>query len=115
MVTAKRIPAVFYCSPSGNEPVREWLKDLDPEARQRIGYDIKLVEFGWPIGMPLCRSLGRGLWEVRSSLPGSRIARVIFSVHEERMVLLHGFIKKAQKTPNQEIALAVARKGEIER
>jgi hypothetical protein len=64
----KRLPAVFYALPSGREPVREWLKGLSAEDRKIIGEDIKDVEFGWPIGMPLCRPLSRGLWEVRSSL-----------------------------------------------
>jgi phage-related protein len=112
---AKRIPAQFYRTPQGSEPVREWLRRLDPAARRTIGFDLKDVEFGWPVGMPLCRSLGRGLWEVRSSLPDGRIARVIFCVHEGRMVLLHGFIKKTQKTPPQEIELALRRKREVER
>src|SRR5271168_2586033 len=74
----KRLPASFYRSDSGREPVREWLKGLEPEDRKAIGEDIKDVEFSWPIGMPLVRSLGRGLWEVRSSLPRGRIARVLF-------------------------------------
>jgi phage-related protein len=111
---AKRIPAQFYRTPQGGEPLREWLKGLDPAARRTIGFDLKDVEFGWPVGMPLCRALGRGLWEVRSGLPDGRIARVIFCVHEGRMVLLHGFIKKTRKTPPQEIELALRRKREVE-
>jgi phage-related protein len=95
---AKRVPAQFFETPQGNEPVREWLKDLEPEARRKIGFDLKELEFGWPVGMPLCRSLGRGLWELRSSLPDGRIARVIFCLHRAELVLLHGFINKTQKT-----------------
>ena len=76
----KRLPAHFYQSASGREPVREWLKGLDREDRKVIGEDIKDVEFSWPIGMPLVGSLGRELWEVRSSLPRGRIARVLFCV-----------------------------------
>ncbi len=106
----KRLPARFYRSDSGREPVREWLKSLNPEDRRTIGEDIKDVEFSWPIGMPLVRSLGRELWEVRSSLPRDRIARVIFCVEKDSMVLLHGFMKKTQKTPQQEIDLALKRK-----
>ena len=106
----KRLPARFYRSNSGREPVREWLKGLEPEDRKVIGEDIKDVEFSWPIGMPLVRSLGHELWEVRSSLPHGRIARVVFCVERECMVLLHGFIKKTQKTPQHEIALALKRK-----
>lgn len=105
----KRLPAYFYQSPPGREPVREWLKGLDPEARQGIGEDIKDVEFSWPIGMPLVRSLGRGIWEIRSTLSGGRIARVLFCVEEDGMLLLHGFIKKTQKTPVQDLELAVKR------
>lgn len=105
----KRLPARFYQSASGREPVRDWLRELEPAARRIVGLDIKRVEFGWPIGMPLCRSLGRGLWEVRSDLPGGRIARVIFAERDGAMVLLHGFIKKTQQTPPGEIEIAVQR------
>jgi len=112
MAEPKRLPARFYRSNAGNEPVREWLKSLDPEDRRVTGEDIKDVEFSWPIGMPLVRSLGRELWEVRSSLPGGRIARVIFCIAEEYLILLHGFIKKTRKTPQSEIALALKRKKE---
>lgn len=106
----KRLPARFYRSDSGREPVREWLKGLDLEDRKIIGEDIKDVEFSWPIGMPLVRSLGGELWEVRSSLRRGRIARVIFCVAHGSMVLLHGFIKKTQKTPQHDIDLALKRK-----
>ena len=109
----KRLPAVFYALPSGREPVREWLRALDADDSKVIGEDIKDVEFSWPIGMPLCRSLGQGLWEVRSTLTQGRIARVLFCVHDGRMVLLHAFIKKTQKTPPADLALAIKRKKEI--
>jgi len=89
--------------------VREWLKNLNADERKIIGEDIKEVEFSWPIGMPLVRSVGRELWEVRSTLPQGRIARVLFCVTGEQMVLLQGFIKKSQKTPNREIDLALQR------
>jgi len=106
----KRLPAHFYRSESGREPVREWLKSLEPGDRKVIGEDIKDVEFSWPIGMPLVRSLGRGLWEVRGSLLQGRIARVIFCVEDQRMVLLQGFIKKSRKTPQRDVNLALKRK-----
>lgn len=106
----KRLPARFYRLDSGREPVRDWLKGLDAEARRIIGEDIKDVEFSWPIGMPLVRGLGGGLWEVRSNLTGGRIARVIFTVEHEAMVLLHGFIKKTQRTPQSDLELALKRK-----
>jgi phage-related protein len=102
----KRLPARFYRSESGREPVREWLKSLDLADRKAIGEDIKDVEFSWPIGMPLVRPLGDALWEVRCGLPHGRIARVLFCVAGEQMVLLHGFIKKTQKTPKQDMDLA---------
>jgi phage-related protein len=109
----KRLPAVFYALPSGREPVREWLKSLDRDDRKSVGEDIKDVEFSWPIGMPLCRPLGGGLWEVRCNLTQGRIARVLFCVRQGRMVLLHAFAKKTQKTPAGERALAVRRMKEI--
>jgi len=109
----KRLPAAFYRMPSGREPVREWLKALVTEDRKIIGEDIKDVEFSWPIGMPLCRSLGKGLWEVRSDITDGRIARVLFCVHKEEMVLLHGFVKKTQKTPPADIDLATRRRKEL--
>ena len=102
----KRLPARFYRSDSGREPVREWLKSLDAADRRIIGEDIKDVEFSWPMGMPLVRSLGRDLWEVRSRIPDGRIARVIFHISGGEMILLHGFIKKTQQTPHQDLALA---------
>jgi phage-related protein len=86
---------------------------LQEEDRKVIGEDIKDVEFSWPIGMPLCRSLGRGLWEVRSDLSGGRIARVLFCIASSQMVLLHGFIKKTQKTPAADIEMALKRKKDI--
>lgn len=106
-------PAAFFALSSGREPVREWLKSLGDDARKIIGEDIKDVEFSWPIGMPLCRSLGGGLWEVGSQLADGRISRVLFCVSEEQMVLLHGFMKKAQKTPKQELDLARKRMKEF--
>jgi phage-related protein len=106
----KRLPARFYRSENEREPAREWLKGLEPDDRRRIGEDIKDVEFSWPLGMPLVRPLGRELWEVRSSLPNGRIARVIFTIEHQHMVLLHSFIKKTRKTPQNEIELALKRK-----
>jgi len=106
----KRLPARFYRSDSGREPVREWLKGLEPEDRKVIGEDIKDVEFSWPIGLPLVGSLGRELWEVRSSLPHGRIARVLFCIEPGCMVLLHGFVKKTRKTPQRDMDLALKRK-----
>lgn len=113
----KRLPAIFYRTAGGTEPVREWLQGLPSEDRIILGIDIATVEFGWPVGMPVCRPITarRGLWEVRSTLAGNRIARVLFCLHDGRMVLLHGFVKKTQKTPDIDLDLAVKRKKEIER
>jgi phage-related protein len=112
---SKRLPARFYRSGNGREPVREWLMNLHAEDRRAIGEDIKEVEFSWPVGMPLVRPMGRGRWEVRSGVSDGRIARVLFCVANQRMVLLHGFIKKAEKTPNADLELARSRmKGENE-
>ena len=107
----KRLPAFFFENSEGGMPVRSWLLSLSAEDRKIIGDDIRTAEFGWPIGMPLCRSLSgySGLWEIRSNLTNRRIARVLFCVHNSRMVLLHGFIKKSQQTPTQELEIAVAR------
>ena len=99
------LSVVFYRTEAGNEPVREWLKGLEREQRKLIGEDIKTAQFGWPLGMPLIRKLEKNLWEVRSNLPDG-IARVIFTVREPHLVLLHGFIKKSQKTPATELATA---------
>jgi phage-related protein len=111
---AKKITVRFYESVTGRKPVREWLLEQSAEDRRIVGYDIETVEFGWPVGMPVCRPLGSGLWEVRSSLSGNRIARVIFCMWQGEMILLHSFVKKTQKTPPQDMALADKRRKEIE-
>ena len=107
------IPVVFYRTAQGGEPIREWLRSLPIEDRQKIGRDLAVVQYGWPVGMPLCRSLGGGMWEVRSNLPSRRIARLLFFVHEGRIAVVHGFIKKTQRTPPDDLALARRRVGEI--
>lgn len=110
----KRVQAVFFRSKTGTEPVRDWLKTLDKDDRLRIGTDIKTVEFGWPIGMPTCKPMKNGLFEVRTNL-GNRIARVLFCIADGRMVLLHGFIKKTQKTLQSDLNLALERKRTLEK
>lgn len=101
---------VFFRTESGREPVREWLRNLSKDDRKTIGEDIKLVQFRWPLGMPLVRKVETDLWEVRSRLKGGRIARVCFTVQAGKIALLHGFIKKTQKTPVRELSLARNRK-----
>jgi phage-related protein len=108
------IPVVFYRSVGGAEPVLDWLRHLPPDDRRAIGTDLATIQFGWPIGMPLCRPLGRGLWEVRSTLPSRRIARLLFFVHQERIGVVHGFIKKTQKTPPDDLDLARRRMKEMQ-
>ncbi|ANB78111.1 hypothetical protein AYM40_37735 (plasmid) [Paraburkholderia phytofirmans OLGA172] len=98
----------FFASEIGNEPVREWLKDLAAQDKKTIGEDIKTVQIGWPLGMPLVRKMGTDLYEVRITLP-NRIARVLFTVIGSQMVLLHGFVKKSQETPKEELDVANAR------
>lgn len=98
----------FFKTAHNRQPVRDWLKGLPVEDRKTIGNDLKTAQFGWPIGMPLIRKLDADLWEVRSRL-NNRIARVIFTVEGDKMVLLHGFIKKSQKTPRSDLELAKQR------
>jgi len=107
-----KLRVLFFRTASGREPVRAWLREMAREDRKVIGEDIKTVQFGWPLGMPLVRSLGDGLWEVRSRLRDG-IARVIFIIEEDFMVLLHGFMKQSQKTPKKDLALARRRAREL--
>ena len=108
------LPVRFFKLDSGREPVRSWLKGLSPEDRRTIGEDIKSLQFGWPIGMPLARKMAANLWELRSrSTTG--IARIFFTVFEDRIVLLHGFVKKSTKTPTSELALAKRRLAKLRR
>lgn len=109
----KKITAIFYENINGNKPVREWLLYLNKYDRKIIGEDIKTVEYGFPIGMPICRKLDSKIYEVRSDISDKRIARVIFTVMSDYMILLNGFIKKEQKTPKSELALAIKRKKDI--
>ena len=109
----EKAPVRFYQTARGAWPVLDWMRALAKEDRQRIGEDLARVQYGWPIGMPLCRSLGDSLWEVRSSLPSRRIARLIFFFHEGELGVVHGFIKKTQKAPADEIALARKRMKEM--
>jgi phage-related protein len=115
MEEKQKIPLVFYRTDTGNEPVREWLKGLDAADRHSVGLDLMRVQWRWPIGMPLCRAMGGGLWEVRANLPSDRIARVLFCLHKRQLVALHGFIKKTRATPDEDLKLARKRKKEIAR
>ena len=114
-MTLKKVPARFYLTTSGGNPVRDWLVALPLKDKRRIGQDIGMVEYGWPVGMPLCRNMGEGLWEVRCSLPSQRIARVLFCLAKSDLVLLQAFIKKTQKTPADDLTTARKRQKEVER
>ena len=109
----RKIPVVFYRTRGGSEIVRDWLRALDDKDRNAIGLDLMRIQFRWPVGMPLCRPMGEGLWEVRTNLPSNRIARVLFCLVAERIVVLHGFVRKTQKTPVDDLALARKRMKEF--
>lgn len=102
----------FFRQLTGTEPVREWLNTLGATDKKSVGADIKTVQIGWPLGMPLVRKLTRGLWEVRIHLH-QRIARVLFTVKDGEMILLHGFIKKSQALPKNDFDLAEARMKDV--
>ena len=95
--------------------MRDWLKDLLEEERHLIGKDLLRAQWRWPVGMPLCRPMGDGLWEIRTDLPSNRTARVLLCIHRDHLVALHGFIKKSRATPVGDLALARKRKKELER
>ena len=105
----KKITVSFFISDTGKEPVRSWLLALSKDDRKIVGEDIKTVEFGWPIGMPTCRPLGNGLYEVRSTLTDGTEARILFTIQGNNMVLLHGFTKKSNKTPTNDKKIAKRR------
>ncbi len=112
-VPPQKTPLVFFRTAGGSEPVREWLKDLPPEDRREVGKDLMRAQWRWPVGMPLCRPMGEGLWEVRTDLPSNRIARVLLGVDDGVLVALHAFIKKTQKTPPSELVVARKRLKEL--
>jgi phage-related protein len=107
------LSVVFYVPAAGNEPVRDWLLGLSRDDRRVVGFDTKTAQYGWPLGMPLIRKLEPGLWEVRSHI-GDGIARVLFTVTGDTMVLLHGFVKKAQKTSATDLMKAKQRMADLE-
>jgi phage-related protein len=109
-----KIPLVFYRGAAGTEPVREWLRAMARDDRLEIGADLQRVQYRWPVGMPLCRPLGDGLWEVRTILPSKTISRVFVCFHDGVLYALHGFIKKTQKTPSKELTIARKRQREVE-
>lgn len=110
----QKIPLVFFRTDGGCEPVREWLRSLDESERKEIGRDLLRAQWRWPVGMPLCRPLKNGLWEIRTALPTHRTARVLICFYRGHLVALHGFIKKTRATPVVDMALARTRQKELE-
>jgi phage-related protein len=108
MPISPQLDVYFYRSDSGAEPVRDWLKTLSSNERRIIGADIKTVQYGWPLGMPLVGHIEKDIWEIRSKLE-TRISRILFVTQPRIIILLHGFIKKQQKTPKQDLEIAKAR------
>jgi phage-related protein len=111
----QKTPLIFFRSGKGIEPVREWLKELPGAERQAIGKDLLRAQWRWPVGMPLCRPLGSGLWEIRTDLPTKRTARVVLCLYRENLVALQGFIKKTRTTSDEDSALARKRQKELMR
>ena len=109
-----KFPLFFYRSAKGREPVREWLQGLSDGDCRAIGLDLMRAQFRWPVGMPLCRPMGRGLFEIRSTLPGGNIARILLMQDGAALVALHGFIKKTRATPQTDLELALQRMKEVQ-
>ena len=109
----RRTPLIFFRTAGGSEPVREWLKGLQQEDRKEVGLDLMRAQWRWPVGIPLCKPLGQGLWEIRTNLSSNRISRVFFGMDDGSLVTLHAFIKKTQKTPDSELAIARKRLKEL--
>ena len=111
----RKIPLVFFRTGKGSEPVREWLRELPDSERHAVGRDLLRAQWRWPVGMPLCRPIGSGLWEVRTDMPTGRTARVLLCQYREHLVALHGFVKKTRTTPEADLAIARKRRKELER
>jgi phage-related protein len=109
-----KIPLVFFRTSAGSEPVRKWLKELPEVERRAIGGGLLRAQWRWPVGMPLCRAMGGGLWEIRTDLPTKRTARVLVCLYRGHLVALHGFIKKTRATPDEDWDLTNKRKRELE-
>ena len=110
----RKVDLIFFRNDAGGEPVRNWLREMGEVDRHAIGSDLLRAQWRWPVGMPLCRPMGKGLWEVRTDLPGNRTSRVLICFYQGRLVALHGFIKKTRATPADDLALARKRQKELE-
>lgn len=113
-MASSKLELSFFRSEQQVEPIREWLKELTKEEKRIIGTDLKTIQFGWPLGMPLVKNVGNSIWEARSHLPQGKISRIFFVIYNDTIVLLHGFIKKAQKIPQKELHLAKKRRQQLE-
>ena len=111
----RKVELVFFRNSVGNEPVRDWLHEMGEADRRAIGTDLLRAQWRWPAGMPLCRPMGKSLWEVRTNLPGNRTARVLICFYQGCLVALHGFIKKTRRTPAGDLSLARGNKKKHER
>lgn len=111
---AQKIELFFYQAVSGNEPVRDWLIGLPLPNRREVGLDLQRVQYRWPVGMPLVRPLGKGLFEVRTPLPDGTTARVMICFHDGAVFALHGFIKKTQATPASDLEIARKRQKDVQ-
>ena len=109
----EKVEISFWVSAQSNEPVRDFLRDQPKEDRHKLGGDIRKLQYGWPIGMPLVRHLGSGLWEMRSSLASKREVRILFATQNDKLVFLHGFVKKSRKPPEADLSLARRRLKEM--
>ncbi len=110
----RKVELIFFRNDAGGEPVRNWLREMGEVDRHAIGSDLLRAQWRWPVGMPLCRPMGKGLWEVRTDLPGNRTSRVLICFYRGCLVALHGFIKKTRATPEDDLALARKRQKELE-
>lgn len=109
----RKIPLIFFRTQLNEEPVRDWLRGLSQTDRRAIGSDLLKAQWRWPVAMPLCRPMGKGMWEVRTNLPNNRTARVFISHHEGHLVALHGYMKKTRATPDEDLGLARKRQREL--
>jgi phage-related protein len=110
----KGFDVVFFETESGKQPVREFIKQLSKEDQKEVGADIRVVQDSFPIGLPLVRKLKPELWEIRSFIKNG-ISRIFFTFFDKKIIFLHAFVKKMQKTPLKEIDVAIKRLKEFKK
>ena len=111
MNTKPQLRVVFFRTDRGNDPVRDWLEGLGERDEIIIDTDITVVAENWPLvaRTSLVKKLRSedDLWEIRSRISdGKRIARVMFTIEAGEIILLHGFVKKSQRTPRKDLRIA---------